>query len=524
VATSGVTDAELAAVRVAFWRYERALMSDDVAELDRCFLPGPATLRADAAAVLVGSDAIAAFRAGRGGAPARIVDRVHLAGVAPGVVVAVAETRRRDGARGLQSQTWVTTPDGWRVAAAHVSVEPAGAGPVWRLRGTPLVPGAGAGPLRGVGVAVKDLFAVAGYRTGAGNPTWLQEAAVQERSAGAVQALLDAGADVVGIAQTDELAYSLAGANPHYGTPPNPRVPGHLPGGSSSGPASAVALGEADAGLGTDTAGSIRVPASYLGLLGLRPSHGTVDAQGLVPLAPRFDTVGVLARDAATLLRVADVLLPPAPPEGLAPPRTVLLPADLFAIADADVAADCRAAALSLAAAKGLDAVEVDALASDDLEEWFAAFRTVQAAQAHDAHGAWVLAHPGALGAAVAERFALAAALTPTERADTVRTLDAAVATLRGRVPAGAVVAFPATSSSAPPLGQSAQEEAQVRGATLRLTCLASLGGLPALVLPARARDPDPDPDPGPGLAASAPVGLCLLGSRHSDRTLLALA
>ncbi|MGW2557062.1 amidase family protein [Streptomyces sp. NPDC001635] len=135
------------------------------------------------------------------------------------------------------------------------------------VRGEPLVAGSSAGPLRRVGVAVKDLFVVAGQRIGAGNPAWLAETEEEPSNAWAVGALLAAGADVLGIAHTDEFAYSLSGTNAHYGTPPNPAAPGRVPGGSSSGPASAVGLRQADAGLGSDTAGSIRVPASYCGLL-----------------------------------------------------------------------------------------------------------------------------------------------------------------------------------------------------------------------------------------------------------------
>ena len=503
-----VTPDDIEAVRATFWAYERALMADDVAALDALFLDSAATLRADATAVLVGHDAIGAFRAGRGGAPQRVVDRLHLSPVAAGVVVAVAETRRGDGTRGLQSQTWVRTAAGWRVASAHVSVEPPGAGPVWRLRGTPLLAGGDAGPLSGVRVAVKDLFAVAGFRTGGGNPTLLLAAKPAERSSGAVQALLDAGADVVGIAQTDELAYSLSGTNVHYGAPPNPAVPQGIPGGSSSGPASAVALGEADAGLGTDTAGSIRVPASYQGLYSLRPTHGAVSTSGLLPLAPRFDTVGWLTRDPGTLVAVGDVLLPPGEP---APPRTVLVPADLFALAEPAVAASCRAAATVLAERKGLRLEEIEPLAGDQLETWFAAFRTVQGWQAGRSHGAWVRAHPGALGGGVAERFAVAAAITAEQHAAAELVLDAAAQTLRARIPAYAVVVLPAASTTAPPLGQPAEAKAATRAGTLRLTCLASLAGLPALTVPARP-------------AGEPPVGLCILGAAGSDRALLALA
>ena len=145
-------------------------------------------------------------------------------------------------------------------------------------------------------------------------------------TAPAVQALLDAGAEVLGIARTDELAYSIAGANPHYGTPPNARVPGALPGGSSNGPASAVALGQADIGLATDTGGSIRVPASYQGLWGLRTTHGRVARDGLLPLAPSFDTVGWLTRDRALLAACSRVSAIGSPAVA-APERFVVAPA-----------------------------------------------------------------------------------------------------------------------------------------------------------------------------------------------------
>jgi Asp-tRNA(Asn)/Glu-tRNA(Gln) amidotransferase A subunit family amidase len=172
---------------------------------------------------------------------------------------------------------------------------------IWREVGRPLVAPTRPGPLSGMTIAVKDLFEVAGFRLGLGNPAFLGNAVPAERTASALQVLMDAGAAVRGIAQTDEFAYSIAGANAHYGTPPNGVVAGRLPGGSSSGPASAVAFGQATVGLGTDTAGSIRVPASYQALWGLRTTHGVVSVDGVWPLAPTFDTVGWLARDAVSL-------------------------------------------------------------------------------------------------------------------------------------------------------------------------------------------------------------------------------
>ena len=379
---------------------------------------------------------------------------------------------------------------------------------VWRVEGDPLVSGTPGGPLTGLRVAVKDLFAVAGQQVGAGNPTWLAEAQVETSNARAVGALLDAGADVRGLAQTDEFAYSLSGTNVHYGTPPNPAAPGHVPGGSSSGPASAVALGLADIGLGTDTAGSIRVPASYCGLVSIRPTHGVVSTAGLLPLAPSFDTVGWLARDAGTLALVGDVLLPEAP---VPPLTTAVLATDLFDLAEADVATAARTAGRQLAAVAGLEGRTVPALCDGRLDDWRTAFRAVQAAQAWRCDGRWVTDHPGALGPGITDRFAQAALVTAAQENAAADVLRTAAAMLIDRIPPGTAVLLPATGTTAPPVHMTADEKAATRSGTFALTCLASLAGLPAVVL-ARLE------------AGGRPVGLCALAGPGQDRALLDLA
>ncbi|HSX85624.1 MAG TPA: amidase family protein, partial [Cellvibrio sp.] len=181
---------------------------------------------------------------------------------------------------------------------------------VFAWRGQYPNPRAGSGSLAGLRLGVKDLFHIAGLATAAGNPDWLASHPLPEQTSPVVTQLLNAGAELIGKTQTDELAYSLNGLNTHYGAPANPRSPERLPGGSSSGSAVAVAASDIDIGLGTDTGGSIRVPASYNGLFGIRTSHGLISSEQMVPLAPLFDTVGWLTRDAKTLAQVGEVLLP----------------------------------------------------------------------------------------------------------------------------------------------------------------------------------------------------------------------
>jgi amidase len=196
------------------------------------------------------------------------------------------------------------------------------------------------GELSGLTFAAKDLFAIRGHVSSAGVPDWARTHAPAERHAHVVQQLLEAGADLVGVTILDELAFGLSGINPHYGTPQNPRATDRVCGGSSSGSAAAVAAALCDFALGTDTAGSVRVPASFCGLFGIRCTHGAISTEGVVPLAPSFDTVGFLTRDAHTFDSVASVLFGHEPHSyGSAARRVdrVLVAEDALALCDAGV-------------------------------------------------------------------------------------------------------------------------------------------------------------------------------------------
>ncbi|SDF41097.1 Asp-tRNAAsn/Glu-tRNAGln amidotransferase A subunit [Blastococcus fimeti] len=487
----------------AFRAYEAALMADDVAVLDRLFAPGPDTLRADGDGVLVGHDRIAAFRAARGGAPQRALAALHVQVVDADCALVLAETAPARGGRGLQTQLWRRTAglpgyDGWRITAAHVSAPAAALDPrVWRVVGDPLVPPSGTGPLTGETVAVKDLYAVAGHAVGAGNPAWLADARPEPAHAAVVGRLLDAGAAVRGIARTDEFAYSLGGTNAHYGTPPNAAAPYRIPGGSSNGSAGAVALGHATIGLGTDTGGSIRVPAAYQGLFGIRTTHGAVDRTGLLPLAADADAVGWLTRSAELLAVVGDVLLPPGPAGGES--RLVFLPA-LVDAADPDV----RTAVHGWLADAG--AAELDE-PLEDLDGWRSAFQTWQGFQAWQAHGPWLAGRLDVLGADVRSRFETAAAIDDDTAGRARAVLDRARERVLDLVD-DRVLVLPSAPSVPPPTATGTT--AELRNATMRLTCLASLAGLPAVGLPVRTD-------------AGLPAGVCLMAAPGRDRELLDL-
>ncbi|MFE9920562.1 amidase family protein [Streptomyces sp. NPDC005774] len=376
---------------------------------------------------------------------------------------------------------------------------------VWRVVGDPLVAATREGVLSGSRVAVKDVFAVAGHAIGMGNPAWLREAPIEPAHSAAVRALLRAGADITGIAQTDELAYGLSGHNSHYGMPPNPASPGRVPGGSSSGPASAVALGLADIGLGTDTAGSTRVPASYCGLYGLRPTHGLVPDTGQTGLAPSFDTPSWITRTPRLLDRVTDVLLPRQPAQ---PIERWILATDLFALADPALRLPLQDAARAWADRLAVPLQPRESTCAAHLEEWAEAVGVIQAVEMWQMHGRWLQTHHEAVSPGVAHAVA-AGENMPAEYLTWARdALSRARSTLAELIPPGTALVQPAAPTAAPPPGPAGNGLA-LRTATVRLVCAASAAGLPVLTLPG-VRSP------------AGPVGLSLLAPAGSDRALTA--
>lgn len=366
---------------------------------------------------------------------------------------------------------------------------------IWRVVGDPLVRGSATGPLSGETVAVKDLYAIAGLPVGAGNPMYLAHAGPADATAETLQVLLASGADILGIARTDDFAYSLAGVNAHYGAPPNPAAPSRVPGGSTSGSATAVSLGQASLGWGTDTAGSIRVPAAYQGLYGIRTTHGTVSRRGLLPLAPSFDAVGWVTRDPALLARVGEVVLPA---HRTAAPTTVVTVAELLGLADPEVR-DAVAAALPAT-------TPTESWPLPDLDAWVSAFSVVQAFEAWAVHGDWLATRLDTLGPGVRERFERASGISAAEATRARRIVDQARQEILALV-ADRLVALPAVSSVAP----YPEDVATARESTLRLTCLASIAGLPAVAIPQRT-------------AGGLPTALSLIAAPGRDRDLLALA
>ena len=368
------------------------------------------------------------------------------------------------------------------------------------------VAGRAGGPLAGLRFGAKDLYDVAGHRTGAGNPTWRATHAPATRHAWAVQALLDAGADLVGKTLTDELAYSINGDNTHYGTPRNSRAPQRFPGGSSSGSAAAVAAGLVQFALGSDSGGSNRIPASYCGIVGMRSTHGRIPLDGAIPLMPSFDTVGWFARDLPTFGRVGAVLLGEEKARSFG---TVVLLEDAFEECDPGLKPQLDAA-VACVAERSRRLVR-QRVAQLGLEAWRSAYRPFSAAETWKIHGAWISEAKPVMAPPIRERFAYAASVTADQAAAAGRLLQRLRAELRERLGEEALFLIPSAPGMAPLLGADGAQIEQFRQRAQRLTCIAGIGGLPELSLPLVR-----------GLAA--PMGLSLIGPAGSDRALIAHA
>ena len=369
------------------------------------------------------------------------------------------------------------------------------------------IAGAADGPLAGLGFAVKDLIDVAGWPTGAGNPDWPAYAGTPTRHAAVVARLLGAGAAIVGKTITDEISLGILGENPHDGTPANPAAPDRVPGGSSSGSAAAVAGGACDFALGTDTGGSVRVPASFSGLYGIRPTLGRVEFAGICVQSPSSDTCGWFARDAALFARVGEVLLGEAVPTTL--PTTLLVATDAFGFADAAVQAALAPMVDRLASLLG--ARRDETLAPAGLTVWLRAQRVLQQSEAYATFAPWLDRHNPRLAWSVARGLVAGAEYSATERGYAAITRQEVTARLALLLPPGTILCMPTTPFPAPRRGLPVSALAMPRDRISALTCPAGHSGVPQVNLPGATVD-------------GAPVGLSILAGRGQDAALLAVA
>ena len=369
------------------------------------------------------------------------------------------------------------------------------------------VKGAASGPLAGLTAAIKDMYDIAGTKSGGGSPAWLDHAKPATRNASVIQKLLDAGATIMGKTVSEEFFFSLTGASLHYGVPLNARAPGRVPGGSSSGSASATASNACDFAIGSDTGGSVRIPASFCGLYGLRPTHARVDMTGAMDMAHTFDVGGWFANAPGIFKRVGDVLLGGERVDATI--NTMIVLDDAFAEADPEIAALMKAALSAMA--DELPTARHDRIAPEGLDVWREGFRVLQAREVWEAYGDFVTKYKPVFGPGVKERFHFASIVTDGEVAkanDVRRRLRERVASV---VKPGTILALPTSPAIAPLVTSTPEQLETFRVRALRMTCTSSMSGVPQVTIPI-------------GTASGCPAGLSFIGWHGGDEALLALA
>jgi amidase len=367
--------------------------------------------------------------------------------------------------------------------------------------------GAASGPLAGLSAVVKDMYDIAGERTGCGSPEWLATHPPAARNCPPVQKILDAGATIIGKTVCDEYFYSVSGANTHYGTPVNIRAPGRLPGGSSAGSAAACGAGLCDFALGSDTGGSVRVPASFNGIYGLRPTHERIEHSGVADMAPSFDVPGWFAATPGVFRKVGAVLLDN---RGVAAQinRVVVLE-DAFAQAEEPVADLLRT--LLEFMSDDLPGMAHSRIAPDGFDPWREAFRIVQAYETWQTFGAFVTKHRPNIGPGVKERMQFASTVTSAQADASREVVNKARDHIRQIVVPGTVLALPTAPSIAPKIEISGAELEEFRTRVMRLTCTSGISGLPQMNIPG-------------GTINGCPIGLSFIGWAGGDEALLDLA
>ena len=363
--------------------------------------------------------------------------------------------------------------------------------------------GSGCGPLSGLKFAIKDVWKVLGSTCGNGHPLWLATHGPDEFTSSIVTKLLEAGADLVGKTVCDELCFSISGENWNYGSPINPHDPRRFTGGSSAGSAAAAAGGLVDFSLGSDCLGSVRVPASYNGLLAMRPSFARVPGDGEAPYCASMDVVGFMSASPDTFERICPVML--GEDEKPAAFKRLLIAEDCFKSVNADVAQALAPAVEHIG--KFFEKVEPVTVAPDGPAQWVEVFRTVQGYQVWESYGGWIRKHRPHLSRGPKERLEWASTITLQQFNEASRVRKEIVARINALIDDETALVLPTAASVAPLRTAALEEINSTRLQSTNLLCISPLSGIPQLQLPLVRQH-------------EVPLGISLLAARGTDLAL----
>ncbi len=363
------------------------------------------------------------------------------------------------------------------------------------------------GPLQGLSFAIKDVFMVRGSTYGNGHPDWLKTHGPDPYTAVSVLKLLDHGADMVGKTVCDELCFSISGENWNYGSPLNPHDIRRYAGGSSSGSGAATAGGLVDFATGSDCLGSVRVPASYNGLLGMRPTYKRVDNDGEAPYCESMDVLGYVAKEPEVFKKVSQVLL--GEDTKKTPFKQVYIAKDCFDGVDDDVAETLKPAVEHVKKHVG-PAKEV-VVAEEGLDKWIEIFKIVQGYEVFESYGGWLDKYKPRLSRGPKERLEWAGTITRPAYLKHKAKREKLMERFLNFLPEDAVLVLPTAASVAPLRTESLEEINRVRAQSASLLCIAPLTGTPQVTVPLVKQH-------------GVPLGLTLISREHTDLQLANLA
>ena len=376
------------------------------------------------------------------------------------------------------------------------------------------LPALGTGPLDGLTFTVKDNIDIAGHRTSYGSPAWRDAHPAPTYNALCVDQMLAAGARCVGKVVADEFTYSLDGESPFFGTPRNAKAPDRIPGGSSSGSAASVANGLADFSIGTDSGGSVRVPASLCGLWGMRPSLHRISEAGVLPFMPSVSTVGVVAACFAHLDAAIRVALRSGPTPQASLQRILVL-SDALEIADDTVRRHADAALEEIARRTGLplEPIRFSQIVGEDIplsDCNTQALRIMQTAEFQSTVGNWIEACTPELGFPFSMAYGNVLAFDRIAALDGLARCERFFESINACLSPGTVICFPTTPVIAPLKGSLNTMDAVVDyyDRTMTITAFSGVGRLPEVSVPLLTVD-------------ECPVGLSFAAAHYQDEFLL---
>ena len=358
------------------------------------------------------------------------------------------------------------------------------------------------GPLSDLTFVVKDMCEIKGFKSSCGNPDFYEKCLPADDFAPFLKDILNKGATLKGITICDEFFYSLIGENGHYGTPANLNAPGCVPGGSSSGSAAALTTNLYDFSIGSDTGGSVRVPASFCGLLGIRPTHNRINTKGIYPMAPTFDTIGWFAKDIKTFKKIGFTVLNQKDKTKNSF-KDFVIAEDILELANPNIIN-----LFNNYINNSFPEIKKIRLSKQTKDVIADNFRILQGGEIVENVIPWILKNKPKISPEINNRIEMAIKITKDEINQAVKFRENLKKEIELTLPEGLIALFPTTPFSSPKCGQSDEQLSSYRKKLMEFTSIAGMTSRPQISIP-KFKD------------NSGPIGISLLGWRYSDEILL---